>query len=78
MVAPPNLGPDYGDPFKAVFARLGQRPGVIDDPFFLEGVAADPALNQADHIHPNPEGVRRIVARLLPLVEALLAKVPQA
>ena len=78
MLAPPNLGVEYDDPFKAVFARLAQRPGIIDDPFFLQGVAADPALNQADHIHPNPDGVKRIVARLLPLVEALLAKVPQA
>ena len=78
MVSPPNLGAEYGDQFKAVFTRLGRRPGIIDDPFFLEGVAADPSLNQPDHIHPNPEGVRRIVARLLPMVEALLAKVPQA
>lgn len=78
MLAPPNLGPDYGDQFKAVFARLGQTPGVAYDPFFLEGVAADPALNQPDHIHPNPEGVRRIVARLKPAVEALLAKAPPA
>jgi acyl-CoA thioesterase-1 len=72
MLAPPNLGPEYGAAFRAAFARLGARPGVIFDPFFLEGVAGDPALNQADGIHPNPEGVRRIVARLLPLVERLL------
>jgi acyl-CoA thioesterase-1 len=58
-----------------VFDRLGARAGVIYDPFFLEGVARDPALNQPDGIHPNPEGVRRIVARLLPLVERLLAEV---
>ncbi len=74
MVAPPNLGPEYGRDFRAVFDRLGARPGVIYDPFFLLGVARDPALNQADGIHPNPEGVRRIVARLLPLVERLLAE----
>jgi acyl-CoA thioesterase-1 len=72
MLAPPNLGPDYGAAFRAAFARLGARPGVIFDPFFLAGVAGDPALNQADGIHPNPEGVRIIVARLLPLVERLL------
>ena len=75
MVAPPNLGPDYGDQFKAVFARVAAAyPDVLYDPFFLEGVAADPALNQADHIHPNPDGVRKEVARLLPKVEALLGK----
>jgi acyl-CoA thioesterase I len=73
MLAPPNLGEDYGRAFQAVFQLLGQRPGVMFDPFFLQSVAGDPALNQPDGIHPNPEGVRRIVARLLPLVEKLLA-----
>ncbi len=75
MLAPPNLGPEYGQEFRAVFDRLGARAGVLYDPFFLAGVARDPVLNQPDGIHPNPEGVRRIVARLLPLVERLLAGV---
>lgn len=78
MLAPPNLGSEYGDAFKAVFTRLGRREGVIYDPFFLEGVAGDPALNQPDRIHPNPEGVRRIVARLLPEMERLVAEAVQA
>jgi len=73
MLAPPNLGAEYGEAFRAAFTRLGARPGVIFDPFYLDGVAGDPALNQADGIHPNPEGVRRIVARLTPLVERLIA-----
>ena len=76
MYAPPNLGPQYGAEFRAVFDRLAQRPGVMFDPFFLAGVAADKALNQPDGIHPNADGVRRIVARLLPEVERLLAEVP--
>jgi len=76
MYALPNLGPDYAAAFRAVFDRLGARPGVIYDPFFLDGVAAVPALNQPDRIHPNADGVRRIVARLLPLVETLLGRVP--
>lgn len=76
MLAPPNLGPDYGAEFRAVFARLGARPGVIFDPFFLDGVAGEQKFNQTDTIHPNPEGVTRIVARLLPLVQRLLAEVP--
>jgi len=75
MLAAPNLGPEYGNAFKAVFTRLGKRSGVIYDPFFLEGVAGDAALNQGDRIHPNPEGVRRIVARLLPAMERLIAEV---
>ncbi len=72
MLAPPNLGAAYGAQFKAVFARLGQRPGLLYDPFFLQGVAANPALNQDDGIHPNAEGVKVIVARLKPLIEKLL------
>ena len=75
MLSPPNLGPQYGDAFTAAFTRLGARPGVLYDPFFLDGVAADPSLNQPDRIHPNPEGVRRVVARLLPLMEQLLIRV---
>ncbi len=72
MLAPPNLGAAYGRQFAAIYARLGARPGLIYDPFFLLGVAGDPSLNQPDRMHPNPEGVRRIVARLLPLIERLL------
>ncbi len=75
MYAPPNLGADYEREFRAVFDRLGTRPGLLYDPFFLAGVAADPALNQPDRIHPNKEGVRRVVARILPMVEKLLAEV---
>ena len=72
MYAPPNMGPDYARAFNAVFERLSHRPGVLFNAFFLQGVAEDPALNQADRMHPNPEGARRIVTRLLPLVEKLL------
>jgi acyl-CoA thioesterase-1 len=78
MYAMPNLGPDYAAAFRAVFERLAARPGVLYDPFFLDGVAAIPALNQPDRLHPNAAGVRHIVARLLPLVEKLLAEVPPA
>lgn len=75
MEAPPNLGREYGDQFRRVFADLARRPGVQFDPFFLEGVAGDVALNQPDRIHPNADGVRRIVARLLPAMERLIAAV---
>ena len=75
MYAPPNLGPDYQTAFRAVFDRLGKRHGVLYDPFFLEGVAMHPDLIQPDRLHPNAEGVKREVARLLPLVEQLLAEI---
>ena len=78
MVAPPNLGAPYEWEFTGVFAQLGKRPGLVYDPFFLEGVAGDPALNQADHIHPNPAGVKKVVARIKPAVERLLKEVPAA
>jgi acyl-CoA thioesterase-1 len=75
MYAPPNLGPDYEKQFRAVFDRLSRRPGLLYDPFFLQGVAEVPSLIQPDGLHPNPTGVKRIVARLLPLVQKLLAEV---
>ncbi len=76
MVAPPNLGAPFSREFRAVFARLGKRPGLLYDPFFLDGVAGDPALNQPDRIHPNPAGVKKVVARIKPMVERLLREVP--
>ena len=75
MLAPPNLGAEYGRDFTASFRRVAAAyPAVIFDPFFLEGVAGNPALNQADGIHPNAEGMRLLVRRLLPLVETLLSR----
>jgi acyl-CoA thioesterase-1 len=73
MVAPPNLGPRYGARFNAMFAEIAARHDVLLYPFFLEGVAAVPALNQADGIHPNARGVDEIVRRILPYVEKLMA-----
>ncbi len=77
MLAPPNLGADYGREFAATFARLAeQRPGVVFYPFLLEGVAGEAALNQPDRIHPNDAGVAELVRRMLPSVESLLARIP--
>jgi acyl-CoA thioesterase-1 len=77
MLAPPNLGAEYGREFAAVFRDLAEaRPAVIFYPFFLEGVASEPGLNQPDGIHPNAAGVGVIVARLLPALETLLARLP--
>ena len=74
MYPPANFGPDYTTEYRAVFDRLSRRPGLLYDPFFLEGVATDRALNQPDGLHPNAEGVARIVTRLLPLVTRLLSE----
>lgn len=72
MRAPPNLGRDYASEFEPVFERLARKFGAILYPFFLDGVAADPALNQGDGIHPNARGVDVIVERILPYVKELI------
>ena len=74
MMAPPNLGADYGIAFDGMYSRLAEKHGALLFPFFLAGVAADPKLNQADGLHPTGEGVDVIVARMLPFVEELLTK----
>jgi acyl-CoA thioesterase-1 len=76
MLAPPNLGREYGEQFKAVFPRLAEKHHARLYPFFLDGVAADPALNQGDGIHPNAKGVDVIVARIMPAVKKLLGSGP--
>lgn len=73
MLAPPNLGPDYGAEFNGTFPALAETYGVVFYPFFLDGVAARPQLNQADGIHPNSAGVRVIVERMTPYVVRALA-----
>jgi len=78
MHAPPNMGEDYGKSFDDIFKRLNKEFDVIFYPFFLDGVAANPALNQEDGIHPNPAGVDVLVERILPDVEALLKRVGNA
>ena len=72
MIAPPNLGTAYGDRFTAVFSALGQRPGILFDPFFLEGLVGHPDDAQADGIHPNAAGVTIEVKRLVPLILKLI------
>jgi len=72
MMAPRNLGQDYDKAFDAIFPRLAQKHGVLFYPFFLDGVAADPALNQPDGLHPNSKGVDMIVSRILPVTEDLI------
>jgi acyl-CoA thioesterase-1 len=74
MKAAPNLGLDYRAAFDRIYPDLAVQYGVALYPFFLDGVAADPKLNQPDGLHPTPEGVKVIVGRMLPAVEALLDK----
>ena len=75
MVAPPNYGSDYAAKFNAIYPELAKSFDVALYPFFLEGVAADARLNQADGIHPTAEGVDIIVKNILPTVEAILGTI---
>jgi acyl-CoA thioesterase-1 len=78
MLAPPNLGAEYGREFAAVFADLAaERPGLLIYPFLLEGVAADPTLNQPDRIHPNALGVAELARRMAPHVLRLVARIEE-
>lgn len=72
MMAPPNLGAEYGAEFNSLYPRLAAKHDVAFFPFFLKDVAAVPALNQNDYMHPNAAGVEVIVANILPLVLQIL------
>ena len=74
MIAPPNLGRDYGRRYAAAFANVAKESGILFYPFFLEGVAAVAELNQADGMHPTPRGVAVMVRGILPLAEKLVGQ----
>lgn len=76
MRAAPSLGQDYQLAFDAIYPRLAEKYGVPLYPFFLEGVAADPAFLLEDGMHPNAAGVDRMVENALPSVEQALAGLP--
>ncbi|HML08161.1 MAG TPA: arylesterase [Xanthobacteraceae bacterium] len=78
MRAMPNLGVDYVRSFERIYPELAGKYGVLFYPFFLDGPAADLSLTQADGLHPNAAGVGAIVARILPRVEELIARVRHA
>jgi acyl-CoA thioesterase-1 len=75
MLAPPNYGSDYAAHFNAIYPELAKSFGVPLYSFFLDGVATDAKLNQADGLHPTAEGVDVIVKKILPTVEAFLGAI---
>ncbi|MDE2377830.1 arylesterase [Bradyrhizobium sp.] len=77
MLAPPNYGSDYAARFNAIYPELAKKFGVTLYPFFLDGVAADAKLNQADGIHPTAAGVDVIVGNILPAVQAFLGTISE-
>jgi acyl-CoA thioesterase-1 len=72
MLAPRNLGADYAKAFDGIYPRLAAKWTVPLYPFFLDGVALHPELTQADGLHPTAAGIDRIVANILPSVEAVI------
>ena len=78
MLAPPNMGVDYENEFNAIYSELAKKHDVPLYPFFLDGVAAEKSLNQADGIHPTAEGVDVIVENFLPFFKQALTQATQS
>jgi len=76
MRAPRNFGDDYADEFDDIYGDISRSKAVALYPFFLDGVALQPELNQPDGIHPNSKGVAIIVQRILPDILNLLYRRP--
>lgn len=72
MQSPPNMGPEFTGRFRELFPRLAERNGIPLVPFLLEGVAARPALNLPDGIHPNAEGQRILADNVWVVIEPIL------
>ncbi len=77
MEAPPNMGDEYRNEFRKIYPDLAAKYNVILYPFFLDGVAAQPKLNQGDGIHPNKMGVEKIVKKITPDVIKLIEQVKE-
>lgn len=72
MIAAPNLGPDYSRAFNPIFPDLAQQYNAALYPFFLDGVVTEPSLMLPDGIHPNAEGVDKVVTNVAPIVAQAL------
>lgn len=75
MKAPPNMGGEFAGEYNQIFPYLAETHGMLLYPFFLDGVAGRPRLNQKDGIHPTAEGIGIVVKRILPSVEKLIERV---
>ena len=77
MLAPPNLGPAFRQPFERIWPELALQYHAGLYPFILDGVIGNPALMQGDYVHPNAKGVQTMAERLAPAVEKQLAATPK-
>jgi len=74
MRAAPNLGPRYRAEFEPIFPELARKHGAALYPFFLAGVAGNPVLALPDKVHPNFQGIKRMVTGIAPAVLKALGK----
>ena len=74
MIAPPNLGTDYGKAFNTIYADVAKTYGALLYPFFIDGIVMDANLKQRNGLHPTAKGVDVIVEKILPSVEQLIAR----
>lgn len=74
MEAPPNMGPEFTSAFRNLYPELAEKNDVTLIPFLLEGVGGEPALNQADGIHPNVRGARIVADNVWRVLEGMLSK----
>ncbi|HEY8027422.1 MAG TPA: arylesterase [Burkholderiaceae bacterium] len=74
MRLPPNYGPDYGDNFAGLFARLAKESKTALVPFLLEGMADQPQLFQSDHLHPIASAEPVLLNNVWPVLKQTLAK----
>ena len=74
MLAPPNLGVRFMTDYNSIYPHLARKYGAPLYPFFLAGVAGDPALNLPDRVHPNFQGIKRMVSGIAPTVIRALEK----
>jgi acyl-CoA thioesterase I len=74
MRAAPNLGPDYRRDYEAIFPALARRHGASLYPFFLAGVAGNASLALPDRMHPNFQGIKRMVSGIAPSVLKALGR----
>jgi acyl-CoA thioesterase I len=77
MYASRNLGPDYIQKFDTIYSDIAKKYDLVLYPFFLDGVAGERSLNQADGMHPTAKGVEIIVSRILPTVERFIVRLTQ-
>ncbi|MFQ3598631.1 MAG: arylesterase [Chloroherpetonaceae bacterium] len=78
MQAPPNMGQDYTEKFRAVFPALAKKNSIELIPFLLEGVAGNPRLNLPDGIHPTAEGHQIVAETIWKSLKPVLSRTASA